>query len=349
MACVYVCVCKALNQRVRALKKTVGQWTHRWHGPTQNHLLSGRASHHDMTCHDYRRWKSPHLIASHVLPSGRSQVSVLSCLLTSFCITQTCFKAPCTNNAVTFGTPWSITAWSVKSGPRQVKKRKLLPARLLPSQFAHSDKPTPCIRHNSFTEHWVLVATDSWHVTSAKAGSRHDKKYGRATSMYAGITPVSVKSGSRLAARYGDSIRRYARITAVSVKCDYWHTTSRHARITTPLVKSGSRLGEVWGWEDMLESQQSRSNLDRNWLRGMGTVSEGMLESPQSRSNLDQNWLGSIGILPAGMLESQLSWSSLVQDRLGSIGILPAGMLESQQSQSHLAGKYWHTTSRYAI
>ena len=157
---------------------------------------------HDMTCHDYRRWKSPHLIASHVLPSGRSQVSVLSCLLTSFCITQTGFKAPCTNNAVTFGTPWSITAWSVKSGPRQVKKRKLLPARLLPSQFAHSDKPTPCIRHNSFTEHWVLVATDSWHVTSAKAGSRHDKKYGRATSRYAGITPVSVKSGSRLAARY---------------------------------------------------------------------------------------------------------------------------------------------------
>jgi len=304
---------------------------------------------HDMTCHDYRRWKSPHLIASHVLPSGRSQVSVLSCLLTSFCITQTGFKAPCTNDAVTFGTPWSITAWSVKSGPRQVKKRKLLPARLLPSQFAHSDKPTPCIRHNSFTEHWVLVATDSWHVTSAKAGSRHDKKYGRATSRYAGITPVSVKSGSRLAARYGNSIRRYARITAVSVKCDYWHTTSRHARITTPLVKSGSRLGEVWGWEDMLESQQSRSNLDRNWLRGMGTVSEGMLESPQSRSNLDQNWLGSIGILPAGMLESQLSWSSLVQDRLGSIGILPAGMLESQQSQSHLAGKYWHTTSRYAI
>ena len=135
---------------------------------------------------------------------------------------------------------------------------------------------------------------------------------------------VTVKSGSRLAARYGDSIRRYARITAVSVKCDYWHTTSRHARIKTPLVKSGSRLGEVWGWEDMLESQQSRSNLD-------------------------QNWLGSIGILPAGMLESQLSWSSLVQDRLGSIGILTAGMLESQQSQSHLAGKYWHTTSRYAI
>ena len=148
---------------------------------------------------------------------------------------------------------------------------------------------------------------------------------------------------------HGDSIRRYARITAVSVKCDYWHTTSRHARITTPLVKSGSRLGEVWGWEDMLESQQSRSNLDRNWLRGMGTVSEGMLESPQSRSNLDQNWLGSIGILPAGMLESQLSWSSLVQDRLGSIGILPAGMLESQQSQSHLAGRYWHTTSRCYI
>ena len=99
----------------------------------------------------------------------------------------------------------------------------------------------------------------------------------------------------------------------------------------------------------MLESQQSRSNLDRNWLRGMGTVSEGMLESPQSRSNLDQNWLGSIGILPAGMLESQLSWSSLVQDRLGSIGILPAGMLESQQSQSHLAGRYWHTTSRCYI
>ena len=42
--------------------------------------------------------------------------------------------------------------------------------------------------------------------------------------------------------------------------------------------------------EGVLESQQSRSNLDQDWLRGMGIVAEGMLESQQSRSNLDQDW-----------------------------------------------------------
>ena len=53
----------------------------------------------------------------------------------------------------------------------------------------------------------------------------------------------------------------------------------------------------------MPESQQCRSNLDQNWLRGMRIVSEGMLESQQSQSNLDQDWVTSIGILPASMLD----------------------------------------------
>ena len=69
---------------------------------------------------------------------------------------------------------------------------------------------------------------------------------------YARITAVSVKSGSRLAERYGDSIRWYARITTTS-------------------VKSGSKLAERYGDSNsMPESQQSRSNLDQDWLRGMG-------------------------------------------------------------------------------
>ena len=77
----------------------------------------------------------------------------------------------------------------------------------------------------------------------------------------------------------------------------------------------------------MLEPHQSRSNLDQDWLRGMGIVSEGMLESQQSRSN------ATIGILPAGMLESQHLWSNLDQDweRYGD-----EDMLESQQSRSNL-------------
>ena len=106
---------------------------------------------------------------------------------------------------------------------------------------------------------------------------------------YARITAVSVKSGSRLGERYGDSIRRRAWMTAVSVKSEsklggeYWHTTSKSARITTPSVKSGSRLAERYGdSSSMPESQQCRSNLDQNWLRGMRIVSEGMLESQQS-------------------------------------------------------------------
>jgi hypothetical protein len=84
---------------------------------------------------------------------------------------------------------------------------------------------------------------------------------------YARITAVSVKSGSRLAERYGDSIRWYARITAVS-------------------VKSGSKLAERYGDSNsMPESQQCRSNLDQNWLRGMRIVpSEGMLESQKTVS-----------------------------------------------------------------
>ena len=66
--------------------------------------------------------------------------------------------------------------------------------------------------------------------------------------------------------------------------------------------------------EGVLESQQSRSNLDQDWLRGMGirryaritaslsTKSEfghipaSTAESQDLRSNLDQNWLGSTSI-----------------------------------------------------
>ena len=83
---------------------------------------------------------------------------------------------------------------------------------------------------------------------------------------------------------------------------EYWHTTSKSARITTPSVKSGSRLAERYGdSSSMPESQQCRSNLDQNWLRGMRIVSEGMLESQQS-----------------------------------------------VKSGSRLVGMYWHTTSRYS-
>ena len=49
----------------------------------------------------------------------------------------------------------------------------------------------------------------------------------------------------------------------------------RYARITAVSVKSGSRLGEKY-WHttsSYVESQPSRSNLDQNWLRGMGIVS----------------------------------------------------------------------------
>ena len=53
----------------------------------------------------------------------------------------------------------------------------------------------------------------------------------------------------------------------------------------------------------MLESQHLRSNLDQDWMRGMGVVLHGILESQQSRSNLDQDWVTSIGILPASMLD----------------------------------------------
>ena len=92
----------------------------------------------------------------------------------------------------------------------------------------------------------------------------------------------------------------------------------------------------------MPESQQCRSNLDQNWLRGMGTVSEGMLESQQSQSNPDQDWLGSIGILPAGILESQHLLSNLDQDWLRGMGIRRYARITavSVKSGSKLAGKY---------
>ena len=102
----------------------------------------------------------------------------------------------------------------------------------------------------------------------------------------------------------------------------------RYARITAVSVKSGSKLAERYG----------------DSIRRYASITAVSVKSGSKLAG-KKYW----HILPAGMLESQLSWSSLVQDRLGSIGILPAGMLESQRSQSHLAGKYWHTTSRYAI
>ena len=69
-------------------------------------------------------------------------------------------------------------------------------------------------------------------------------------------------------------------------------------------VKSGSRLAERYGDSNsMPESQQCRSNLDQNWLRGMRIVSEGMLESQQSQSNLDQDWLRGMRIVSEGMLD----------------------------------------------
>ena len=53
----------------------------------------------------------------------------------------------------------------------------------------------------------------------------------------------------------------------------------------------------------MQESQHLRSNLDQDWMRGMGVVLHGILESQQSRSNLDQDWVTSTSILPASMLD----------------------------------------------
>ena len=109
-------------------------------------------------------------------------------------------------------------------------------------------------------------------------------------------------------------------------------------------VKSGYRLAERYGDSNsMPESQQRRSNLDQNWLRGMRIVSEGMLESQQSQSNLDQDWLGrSIGILPAGILESQHLLSNLDQDWLRGMGIRRYARITavSVKSGSKLAGKY---------
>ena len=74
----------------------------------------------------------------------------------------------------------------------------------------------------------------------------------------------------------------------------------------------------------------------------MRIVSEGMLESQQSQSNLDQDWLGSIGILPAGILESQHLLSNLDQDWLRGMGIRRYARITavSVKSGSKLAGKY---------
>ena len=86
---------------------------------------------------------------------------------------------------------------------------------------------------------------------------------------------------------------RYARITAVSVKSGsrlgekYWHTTSKLCRITAVSVKSGSRLAEMYGDSNsMPESQQCRSNLDQDWLRGMGIVTVRL-----NRSSVGQIWI----------------------------------------------------------
>ena len=77
----------------------------------------------------------------------------------------------------------------------------------------------------------------------------------------------------------------------------------------------------------MLESQQSRSNLDQDWLRGMEIVSDGMLA--------------------ARITAVSVKSGSKLAERYGDSNSMP----ETQQSWSNLDKnwkKYWHTTSRYA-
>ena len=53
----------------------------------------------------------------------------------------------------------------------------------------------------------------------------------------------------------------------------------------------------------MLESQQSRSNLDQDWVRSISILLAGMLESQHLRLNLDQDWLRGMRIVSEGMLD----------------------------------------------
>ena len=73
--------------------------------------------------------------------------------------------------------------------------------------------------------------------------------------------------------------------------------------------------------EGMLASQQCRSNLDQNWLRGIGLVAEGFARittpSVKSGSRLEERY----GMVPEGVLESQQSRSNLDQDWLRGMGI----------------------------
>ena len=76
----------------------------------------------------------------------------------------------------------------------------------------------------------------------------------------------------------------------------------------------------------MHESQQCRSNLDTRLAERYGD-SNSMPESQQCRSNLDQNW-------PERHEDSIRRYA-----RITAVSV---------KSGSRLAGKYWHTTSRYS-
>ena len=83
--------------------------------------------------------------------------------------------------------------------------------------------------------------------------------------------------------------------------------------------------------EGMPKSQQSRSNLDQNWLRGMGIVAEGMLESAvsvKSGSKLADKF-GELSVRRyARITTPSVKSGSRLTER-----IVSEGMLESQQSR----------------